>query len=73
MNTPFENLANAIILRAVEDYREALAILRYSPKDKDASISKAEIEQFFRSGLFEVLTRLDPELLIKKLKAEVAA
>jgi len=72
MNTPFENLANAIILRAVEDYREALGILRYSPKDKDAGISKEEIERFFRSGWFELLTKLDPEMLIGKLLKEVA-
>ena len=56
MNTPYENLANAIILRAVDDYREALGILRYSPNDKDASISKDEIERFFRSGWFGLLT-----------------
>ena len=72
MNTPFENLANAIILRAVEDYREALGILRYSPKDKDAGISKEEIERFFRSGWFGHLTKLDPEMLIGKLLKEVA-
>ena len=71
MNTPYENLANAIILRAVQDYREALGILRYSPKDKDASISKNEIERFFRSGWFGLLTKLDPEMLISRLCKEV--
>jgi hypothetical protein len=72
MSTQFENLANAIILRAVEDYREALGILRYSPNDKDAGISKDEIERFFRSGWFGLLTKLDPEMLIGKLRKEVA-
>jgi len=72
MNTPYENLANAIILRAVEDYREALGILRYSPNDKDASISKDEIERFFRSGWFGLLTNIDPEMLMGKLHKEVA-
>ena len=72
MNTPYENLANAIILRAVEDYRQALGILRYSPNDKDASISKDEIERFFRSGWFGLLTNIDPEMLMGKLHKEVA-
>ena len=72
MNTPYENLANAIILRAVDDYRETLGILRYSPNDKDASISKDEIERFFRSGWFGLLTNIDPEMLMGKLRKEVA-
>lgn len=73
MNTPCENLANAIILRAVEDYRESLSTLRYNPYDKNAVISKDEIERFFHSGWFGVLTKLDPESLIRRLCMEVAA
>ncbi len=72
MNKPYENLANAIILRAVEDYRDALGTLRFSPKDKDASTTKDEIELFFRSGGYVLLTKLDPELLISRLRKEVA-
>lgn len=71
MNTPYENLANAIILRAVQDYREALGILRFCPKDKDAGISKDEIERFFRSGWFGLLTNIDSEMLISRLRKEV--
>jgi hypothetical protein len=69
---PYEELANAIVLKAVKDYREALGILRYNPNDKDASISKEEIERFFRSGWFGLLTKLDPEMLISRLRKEVA-
>jgi hypothetical protein len=72
MNTPYENMANAIILRAVEDYREALGTLRYSPHDKDAFISKDEIERFFCSGWFGLLTGIDPEMLMNRLRKEVA-
>ncbi|SDN04953.1 hypothetical protein [Acetanaerobacterium elongatum] len=71
MNNPYENLANAIILKSAQDYREALGILRFSPKDKDASITKNEIERFFRSGWFGLLTNIDPEMLISKLRKEV--
>jgi len=69
---PYEELANAIVLQAVKEYREALGILRFSPKDKAASISKDEIERFFHSGWFGLLTNIDPEMLISRLCKEVA-
>lgn len=72
MNTPYENLANAVILKAVKDYRKALCILRYSPNNKDATSRKNEIERFFRSGWFGILSKLDPEILISRLLKEVA-
>jgi hypothetical protein len=34
--------------------------------------AKQEVERFFRSDWFEVLTNIDPEMLIRKLNAEVA-
>ena len=47
MDTPYENLANAIILQAVKDYR--LALKRYSRHpEKDAfTQDKEELERFF--------------------------
>ena len=67
---PYENLANAIILQAVKDYREVLArAASYSAKDCYRR-SKDDLECFFRSGWFGVLTNLDPELLIGRLKQE---
>ena len=69
---PYEELANAIVLQAVKEYREALGILRFSPKDKDAGISKDEIERFFHSGWFGLLTNINPEMLISRLRKEVA-
>lgn len=56
---PYENLANAIILRAVEDYR-------LTDNEKELE----EIEAFFHSDWFATLTCLDPDLLIKKLRKE---
>ena len=73
MNDKYENLANAIILLAVEDYRKALLTLSLNPHNRSAQYECRSIESFFRSGWFGVLTRFDPDLLIKKLKAEVAA
>ena len=71
MTDPYENLANAIILQAVKDYREALRKhckrSRYDPAIQTIN----EVERFFRSEWFNQLTSLDGEMLIRKLKAEV--
>ena len=56
---PYENLAQAIILQAVKDYRLT---------DDESELQ--EIERFFRSGWFGVLSKVDPEYLIKKLRKE---
>ena len=59
MDTPYENLANAIILQAVKDYRL-----------HDDEKELVSIERFFRSGWFNTLTSIDPEMLIAKLRKE---
>lgn len=68
----YQVLANAIILQAAKDYRDALERLRYSPDDKSAKHDKLSIEKFFRSDWFCILSNLNGELLLKKLKEEVA-
>lgn len=56
---PYENLANAIILHAAKDYRLT-----------DDEQQLQEIERFFRSSWFGVLSKVDPEFLIKELRKE---
>ena len=56
---PWQNLAHAIVLQAVADYRMA-------EKQRDLE----ELERFFRSDWFSMLTKLDPEYLIAKLRSE---
>ena len=56
---PYEELANAIVLQAVKDYR-----LHEDEQEL------ASIERFFRSGWFNTLTSIDPEMLISKLRTE---
>ena len=69
---PFENLINAIILQAVEDYRKTLSrCVRHSER-LNYREDKAALERFFRSGWFSFLTETDPEFLIRKLSEEVA-
>lgn len=73
MDNNYENLANAIILQAAKDYRKALRTLSLNPHNRSAQYECRSIESFFRSGWFGLLTHLDPELLISKLKAGAAA
>ena len=68
---PYQNLANAIVLTAAEDYRDALKILKRNPYDRDAAAECNSIKWFFRSGWFAVLTDLDPEALITELNREI--
>ncbi len=66
----YEKLANSVILQAVKDYRVARKKLKYHPKNKDAKLMIEDCESFFRSDWFAVLTSLDGEMLLKKLKEE---
>lgn len=72
MTEPYQDLANAIILRAVKDYREALRKLKKRPNYGPAQDIKNEVERFFRSDWYRELTSVDGNVLIKKLQAEVS-
>ena len=63
-------LAEAIILQAVEDYRHATNRLKKTPNDVRLLNRKAEIEAFFLSGWFRVLTQLNGKKLLQRLQAE---
>lgn len=61
INYGFKKLANAIVLQAVEDYREAGNTV------KGRRIKKG-VEDFICSPLFGLITDIDPEELISYLK-----
>ena len=65
MTDPYENLANAIVLQAVKDYRDSL-----KPGNQAAMSDAMECERFFRSGWYKALTSVDGEYLIQKLREE---
>ena len=67
---PYENLANAIILTAVDDYRRALKKYSQNPDSKSAKADVDALENFFRSQWYSVLTSVEGEFLIRKLRAE---
>ena len=64
----YQDFANAIIKKAVDDYRKALDGVSYGKKSPTKVIQ--EVEKFFRSKYFEALTDVDGEFLISKLKQE---
>ncbi len=68
---PYENLANAIVLQAVTDYRTALKKIKANPRNKDAINEALDLEKFFRSGWYHTLTSVDGEFLIRKLQEEI--
>ena len=53
----YQNLANAIIIKACEDY-------------KTGKITDDCFKYFCRSGWFKILTKVNPEYLIKKMEIE---
>ena len=65
------DFAEAIVLRAVEDYRHVNNRLRENPDDLRLQEQKAEIEEFFRSSWFRVLTDLNGKRLLHRLQVEM--
>ena len=71
MSDPYEDLANAIVLLAVKDYRDALKKLMKHPRHESAKRTKAEVERFLRSDWYRELTSVDGDYMLKKIRSEV--
>ena len=67
---PYEKLANAIVIRAADDYRSARRKLKRNPRNQLALAEKDEIERFFLSGWIKVLTKANGGMILRKLKEE---
>lgn len=68
---PYERLANAIVLQAVNDYRIALKAVKRNPNNSIALDNALQIERFFRSGWYSTLTSVDGEYLIRRFQEEI--
>ena len=68
---PYERLANAIILQAASDYRRNLKKLKKNPQNREVLNDVMQIEKFLRSPWYQVLTTVDGEFLIQKLRKEI--
>ena len=70
---PYQNLVNAIVAQAAQDYLSALKKLKKNPRNRMAMDEAMQLEKFFHSGWYEILTDVDPDYLIRKLREKVAA
>lgn len=65
----YANLANAIILKAVDDYKKAKKIIPNTPENiikKEKIIS--DVTSFFKSQYFQALTSVSGECILKELE-----
>nr|DAJ75469.1 MAG TPA: hypothetical protein [Caudoviricetes sp.] len=67
----WKNLANAIILQAVKDFKPAYKRLRRHPNDKVAQNQVRELTRFFCSDYFATLTELDGPTLLNRIMREM--
>lgn len=79
---PWEDFGNAIIVRACDDYVQALKQLK-KPKPSDPKKEKAwiakqynalqeirNINRFFKGRLYSLITSVDPDYIIQRLIKE---
>ena len=66
----YYDLANAIILQAVEDWRDAVRTLKGKPNNDLAVKTKQSCESFFLSSYFDKLTNVRGDDLLRKLKEQ---
>ena len=67
----YTELANAIVIQAVKDYRKALKTLKRYPRYEPAKAVVAEVEEFFRSDWYRTLTSVDADMLMTKIRREI--
>ena len=67
---PYEKLANAIIIQASKDYMTNLRKKKRNPGSASAEHDIKECERFFRSDWYQVLTSVDVEYLMDRLRRE---
>jgi hypothetical protein len=64
----YYDLANAIVLQAVVDYRKALNGNSYNAQPSGKIVAK--LEKFFHSDWFAILTTVDGDYLIDQIRKE---
>ncbi len=73
MKNTWEELANAVVLQAVKDWRDSVKKLKNGRKNTNAQDMKDECEKFFKSPEFSIFTAVDGNLILMKLQREVVA
>ena len=71
MEENYQNLANAIILQAVKDFRAAYQRRKRFPNDYKAQSEVRDVTKFFCSSYFRVLTTVDGPSLLQQIIDEM--
>ena len=67
---PVQDLLNAVVVQAAEDYREYSGRLLVNPEDREAAEGVEEVKSFFLSEDFCFYTRVEGSYILKKLEEE---
>ena len=66
----FEMLANAIVKQAADEYRNARKALIRMPNAGHLKEQILDVEKFFHSERYQLLTSVDGEYLLRRLEEE---
>ena len=66
IKTAYEDLANAIIVQAAKDYKSLMEGAKPS-----TGFNLVEIENFFKSEWYRVLTKVDSDIILEQLRGSV--
>lgn len=74
VESPYRNLAAAIVLKAVQDYKKTLKAMWKNPrqarKKQELSMRKLELESFFYSPDFQMYCDLSPDKVIEQCRLQ---
>lgn len=70
IETAYENLANAIVEKAAEDYKNAYTMILRGNTRKNYKDTAQECREFFLSDWFDELSGLDGQRLLNMIQEE---
>ena len=70
-NAGWEDLANAVILQAAEDYRYVCRVLKKRPELRVQRSRREDLEKFFGSRWFRMLSAVNGPELMETIRREV--
>ena len=66
-----QRLVSAVVVTAAKDYKRSLKKLKEDPNSKAAKMQIKEIEDFFYSAWYRVLSDIDADTILDGLRREV--
>lgn len=67
----YKNLANAVVMNAVDEYKKAYKAFIKEPDDKETLSEIRSLERFFHSQWFHFLTSIDGDKLLSYIRYNV--